>query len=339
MNASIDDIDIDWLGLERLRASYLDHGHTKRPPSLEPLADYWTDSRLLASYDATFAARIGWKWNAVLEELSGCSSMFFNSDTPSYLYDWGCGTGIATRQLLTAWGHQRFTGTYLFDRSQLAIQFASRQLEKLAANLRHAVWRPDDGFSQRPAILLVSHVLTELDSNALQGLARLAEAADAFIWVEPGIPRASASLIQIREQLSARMTVVAPCPHSEKCGLMTPENAQHWCHHFAKAPNAAFTSAGWRMFSERMGIDLRSLPVSFLAMEKKPSDSPQSSATTAPRRVIGRVRAYKAFLKFLGCDIGGVQEHTLQKRDNKELYKKMTKFNFKFMLPPDSLKK
>ncbi len=34
------------------------------------LPDYWNSTRDLEIYDATFGARIAWKWNAVLGEIA-----------------------------------------------------------------------------------------------------------------------------------------------------------------------------------------------------------------------------------------------------------------------------
>jgi alpha-amylase/alpha-mannosidase (GH57 family) len=53
--------ELDWAALDRLRALFL-----KSEPVKEP---YWRSESDLASYDFTYAQRIGWKWDAVLEEL------------------------------------------------------------------------------------------------------------------------------------------------------------------------------------------------------------------------------------------------------------------------------
>ena len=47
--------------LRRLRERFL---------SRTPGADYWHSQKELTLYDITFAERIGWKWDAVLRELS-----------------------------------------------------------------------------------------------------------------------------------------------------------------------------------------------------------------------------------------------------------------------------
>src|ERR1041384_3502994 len=53
---------IDWSALERLRNAFLEGSAGKQ--------DYWRSASDLASYDETFAQRIGWKWDYVLNELT-----------------------------------------------------------------------------------------------------------------------------------------------------------------------------------------------------------------------------------------------------------------------------
>ena len=52
---------VDWPSLERLRTAFL-NGTAGGP-------DYWQTESDLASYDLTFAQRIGWKWDWVLDDL------------------------------------------------------------------------------------------------------------------------------------------------------------------------------------------------------------------------------------------------------------------------------
>ena len=76
---------IDWAALGRLRKDFLSGSAGQR--------DYWQSESDLASYDATFAQRIGWKWDCVLRELT------WRGWKPPMgeLLDWGCGSGIAGR--------------------------------------------------------------------------------------------------------------------------------------------------------------------------------------------------------------------------------------------------
>ena len=73
-------------------------------------------------------------------------------------------------------------------------------------------------------------------------------------------------------------------------------------------------------FGQRAGIDLRSLPYSFLAMERNTED-PGAGSAVGYSRVIGEPRIYKGYAKVLNCDAAGVKEIMLQKRDDPELFK------------------
>jgi hypothetical protein len=60
-----------------------------------------------------------------------------------------------------------------------------------------------------------------------------------------------------------------------------------------------------------MGINLRDLPVSFLVLDKRPA--PELPAGAA--RLIGHPRIYKGHAQLLGCDVTGVAERRMMKRD------------------------
>ncbi len=55
----------------------------------------------------------------------------------------------------------------------------------------------------------------------------------------------------------------------------------------------------WARFAKIAGVDLRSLPLSYLVLDKR------SVTETAEVRVIGRPRVYKAHALLLGCDATG----------------------------------
>jgi ubiquinone/menaquinone biosynthesis C-methylase UbiE len=106
---------IDWNSLERLRAAFLG--------GKAGATDYWQTENDLASYDATFAQRIGWKWDYVLEELTRRGW----SPPAGALLDWGCGSGIASRAFLDQFGPASISQLQLWDRSSLAMQFATKR--------------------------------------------------------------------------------------------------------------------------------------------------------------------------------------------------------------------
>jgi SAM-dependent methyltransferase len=280
---------IDWKTLERLRVAFLT-GTT----------DYWHDECDLENYDATFAQRIAWKWDYVLSE---AKRRGWSPPTGTVL-DWGCGTGIASRKFLEC-----FTGVrrlYLCDRSPLAMKFAAQRVRDVE------VWQ--ESVPPRSVdVLLISHALTEQPAP----FALPCEAKTVLI-VEPGTYEVSRRLIALREHLRGEFNVVAPCTHQAVCGMLAAENERHWCHHFAPTPTAVFMDGNWARFAKLAGIDLRSLPVSYLVLDRRPVES-------GGMRVIGRPRVYKAHALVLGCNATGVRERRLEKRTEPDLYRKLKK--------------
>jgi ribosomal protein RSM22 (predicted rRNA methylase) len=273
--------------------------------------DYWRSEEDLALYDATFGERIGWKWDAVLRELA----LRGWRPRSSRVLDWGCGSGIAGRRVLAAW--PQFDSLGLSDRSPLACRFAAEKARAhfpLAA-VETAAAKAED------ALLLISHVISELGTAQLAALLELAAQAREIIWVEAGTHAESRRLCEAREVLRARgFTAVAPCTHSVRCGMLAPENARHWCHHFAAPPTAVFQDARWAEFGRELGIDLRSLPYSFIVLTR---EAPAQAAGCS--RVIGEPREAKGYLRVLSCGEAGVGDLMLQKRDAPELFRALRK--------------
>jgi len=306
---------IDWTALGRLRTSYL--------AGSAGTGDYWHGESDLASYDATFAQRIGWKWDYVLAELTRRGWVPPGGE----LVDWGCGSGIAGRAYLDHFGPTSISRLNLWDRSPLARQFAARRAGEKYPGLEVSVGpgnfsaprspplaapprgedRPDGPKHQ---ILLISHVLPELDPEQTDALLELAGSAECVLWVEPGTHEASRQLIGVRERLRKGFNVIAPCTHSASCGMLVPENKRHWCHHFAVPPREIFTDGNWSRFARLTGIDLRDLPLSFLVLDRRPAPPLPAGAG----RVIGHPRLYKAHALLLGCDASGVCERKLNRR-------------------------
>jgi hypothetical protein len=84
--------------------------------------------------------------------------------------------------------------------------------------------------------------------------------------------------------------------------------------------DAIFTDSNWVKFGQRAGIDLRSLPSSFIALDREWLDP-----AAALFRVIGRPEHFKPCARLLNCDADGLQELTVMKRDNSPLYKELDK--------------
>ncbi|MEW6306662.1 MAG: small ribosomal subunit Rsm22 family protein [Verrucomicrobiota bacterium] len=295
---------IDWKSLERLRAAFLEGTAGAR--------DYWRSESDLASYDQTFGARIAWKWHYVLRELRQRGW----SPPSGEVLDWGCGSGVAGRAFLRQFRADAVQGLALHDRSALATRFAARAAESEFPGLPVRV-SPE----AEPGTLLLSHVLTEMTPAQVDELVALAGKAVAVIWVEPGTYDTSRVLIGVRERLRGAFNVVAPCVHQAACGMTTPENARHWCHHFAPSPPEVFTDSNWARFASLTGIDLHSLPLSFLVLDRRPAPALPPGAV----RVIGHPRVYKAHALLLGCDATGVQERQVTKRALPEAFRQLKK--------------
>jgi hypothetical protein len=289
--------------LRRLRARFLE-GPAEG-------GDYWRSEEELAIYDGTFAERIGWKWDAVVGELSARGW----APRAKHVLDWGCGSGVAGRRVVEHWANH-FQTIALYDRSPLAMRFAAGRHAGIEA--RHGIapeLLPD-------SLVLVSHVLNELRDAEVAPLLELLGGARELIWVEPGTHAESRRLgAAVREPLRAAGFVpVAPCPHAAACGMLDPENARHWCHSFARPPSAIFQDARWSELARELGIDLRSLPYSFLVMQRG-----AAGENAELSRMIGHPREYKGFMKILSCQADGVAELTLQKRDALGLWKAISK--------------
>ncbi len=299
--------EIDWPALRRLRRAFLE-GSTGE--------DYWRSTADLRNYDLTFAQRIGWKWDFVLEELSRLGWR----PPRSTLVDWGCGSGIASRAFLDHFGSSTATRLHYADRSSLAVRYAlSRAREKYDA-LEVAPGAPTV-----PGVLLLSHVITELSTDQVASVLELAKSAEVVCWVEPGSYEPSMALIAIRERLRETFNCVAPCPHQDRCGILSPGNEPHWCHHFARSPAYAYTDSTWGRFAAEMEIDLRSLPVSFLVLDRRPVPAPPADSA----RILGRPRIEKGRARLLACARGGVRDYWMQKRIEPSTYQAFRKGRWK----------
>ena len=292
----------DWQRLRTLRDRFL-HDASE---------NYWSSKRDLELYDLVFAARIGWKWNALLHSLTPLGW----KPQSDKIIDWGCGTGIASRQVTTWSGIKQVT---LVDQSPLALDFTEQGLDKLG--ITSSTQSFESPFTSS-SLLLLSHVLGELSEKEISELALKATTVDEIIWLEPGSRDISRKLSEIRNIfLQAGHHLIAPCTHALPCPMLQPQHERHWCHFFAQPPTEIFQSAFWHEASHQLGIDLRSLPYSYLVLSRHGSPSWQGNA----ERLIGHPRSYKGYGKLFCCGALGLCERTLQKRDNPELFRRLIK--------------
>ena len=286
----------NWSTLDRLRRGFLEGTAGRR--------DYWQSEDDLAAYDLTFARRIGWKWDYVLADLTRLGWR-----PPSgAVTDWACGTGIAGRTFLRHFGDLGVSELVLSDRSRLAMDFALKEAQAACPGL---CVRCDARGTVSGGTLLVSHVLDELGRAERESLLAQASAATSILWVEPGSYETSRALVAwVREVLRGSFGIVAPCTHQRVCGLLVPENERAWCHHFAPSPSEVYMDGNWGRFAKMAGIDLRSLPLSYLVLDNRPMPALPAGAV----RLIGRPRIQKAHALLFVCDASGVREKRLAKR-------------------------
>lgn len=300
-------IELDWGALERLRRQFLDAKPCDGP--------YWASARELAHYDATFGERIGWKWDAVLDEL--CMRGW--APGGGTVLDWGCGSGIAGRRVVGCFGPDAFTSLVVWDHSAIAAQFAVEAAARQFPGLAVSAATPGYLWGVEPiGLLVVSHVLSELPQAAHAEIRALAARSRAVLWTEPGTRETSRSLGSLRDEWAGDFHVVAPCTHGSPCPILLPGSERHWCHHFGTPPSWIFADSNWVKFGQRAGIDLRSLPYSFIALDRG-----WSAGASGLSRVIGRPEHFKPYARLLNCDAGGLSELTVMKRGNEALYKEL----------------
>ncbi|MGH7959667.1 MAG: small ribosomal subunit Rsm22 family protein [Opitutaceae bacterium] len=315
--------ELDWPALDRLRERFL-HGPGTSGP-------YWQTQQDLANYDLTYGERIGWKWDHVLRELRlrGWRPRSRN------VFDWGCGSGIASRRVISFFGAHEFDTLTVWDHSALAADFAEdsarREFSTLSvAQATESLLAADTSIG----LLILSHVLNELAPGVLDRVGQLIARSEAVLWVEPGTHDVSRQLGRIRDELRGRFQIVAPCTHELGCPMFAPGNERHWCHFFAPPPSEIFADSNWVKFGHRAGIDLRSLPYCFVAADLPTNDTRKTvNATDAGgtpaipggglSRVIGRVEHFKPYARMLNCDATGLTELELPKRADPALFKQL----------------
>lgn len=294
----------DWDRLASMRRAFLGASE-----GAGTLPDYWRSTRDLEIYDATFGARIGWKWDAVLAEMEQ-----HGVDVPAgSLVDWGAGTGVAARAFLRRFGPGRRFRVHLHDRSSAARTFAASRVAS-----EHAV-EIEPAPVADPDVLLASHVIDELDAAGLDELLALARRARLFVWVDSGAKGPARALSAARERLLDVHDPLLPCTHRAACGILAPGQEKNWCHHFARPAPEAFTTNHWRTFSRTLGVDLRALPYSMLVMRRRGEQTTNADLRDRADvvRIVGSGRVEKGRARFDACGPDGVRTLTILERTDK----------------------
>jgi SAM-dependent methyltransferase len=297
----------EWERLREMRAGFL-ASEERAQPSAAP--DYFRAWRDVELYDATFAQRIGWKWNAALREVAHREPTL----RPASVVDWACGSGAATRALLTSPVGQNVRSVRLWDRSRRAMEYAREALLEVRPELQ--VLLAPSGEPTGADLFLASHVLDELDTDGEAALERALRGASAAIVLESGTRASSRRLGGLRARLLGSFTPIAPCTHAASCGaLARPDD---WCHFFARPPAEVFRDAFWSEFARELGVDLRSLAYSFIALAKSPATQP-----TGLHRILGRPRMLKGRALVDACSASGVATLSLLERIDRKLFKSL----------------
>jgi len=294
----------NWDILKSLRSRFLNKHFSS--------SSYWDNDEVLFQYDETFGKRISWKWLSVFDAAKKSVSFPHKIN----LFDWGCGTAVASRTFLQFWGENRIESVLLYDKSQRAKEFARHALKKDFPNI-DVVFLNGQTPTEKPYVLLLSHVLNELSNQDKTSLSEALKKAQMIFWVEPGTPEISQELIQFRELFKEQFFFLLPCTHQEICGLYK-KNSSDWCHFFAKPPVQVFQDPFWSEFSKKLGIDLRSLPLSFWVGLSRSSSyfSPPEKEPQERQRVLGRARHYKGYSSALVCNSRGVKQEKILQRNN-----------------------
>lgn len=299
--------ELDWKALDRLRDQFLNGKPGDGP--------YWEGESDLSSYDATFGERIGFKWDAVLAELN----LHRWKPRPGPVLDWGCGSGIAGRRVYRAALVDPSSPLVVWDRSPAAALFAHDAARREFPSLDVTVATPGYLSGDEPiGLLVLSHVLNELSPEDLDGLRRLAARSGAVVWTEPGTREVARRMSALRDELLGPFKAVAPCTHDGPCPMLEAAHERHWCHHFAPPPPQIFADSNWVKFGQRAGIDLRSLPYSFIALDRHLQTRAQGLS-----RVVGRAEHFKPYARLLSCDRGGLATLTVPKRTSPALFKEL----------------
>ncbi len=314
---ALEEVD-DLRRLQRLRDRFLREGTAD-----EGIADYWRDARDLRAYEAVFAQRIGWKWDAVLNAVRRELPMF----SPTQAVDWGCGTGIASRRLVAHF--PACMRVFLHDRSNASMDFAAQQVAAEHPEVEISKLAEFPGIEADP--LLISHVLGEMSAADETSLVARVRTSRTVIWVEPGSKAVARRLSSIRDLLREEFIVLHPCPHQGPCGAL--ENTSDWCHFFAAPPSAIFQSSDWMRLGRRLGLDLRSLPYHVLVLGRRDAfpDRPTFPAENVAR-MLGRPDLGNKEARVCFCTAQGLKRLRLVKSRNKELFRRMKKHASEFGL-------
>jgi ribosomal protein RSM22 (predicted rRNA methylase) len=304
---------IDWKRLSEIRSDFLEGTAGNN--------DYWKSQDDLRNYNLTFAVRIGWKWDFVLNE---AERLNWTPQTDT-LIDVGCGSGIASRKFLERYSNT-ISKVILYDRSHLAMEFTRNSILELYPNIEVECVSVLPTTEQcAKSTVVVSHVLTELNKEQAEAYTHTIACAHDVLWCEPGTKDSANRLVFLREILRKRLRLIAPCPHQNECGMLSPVNHRHWCHFFAESDDSAFTTEEWSEFTAMTSIDLSDLPLSYLILTSRSNHTEVSQLPNHNKRLIARAHCTKHDAVLTLCSAEGVKDVILKKNVNAERFKELKK--------------
>ncbi|MBB1257870.1 small ribosomal subunit Rsm22 family protein [Streptomyces alkaliterrae] len=151
--------------------------------------------------------------------------------------DVGGGTGAAGWAVAAAWPGGVHTTVLDWSESALGI---GRELAARA--LPDVEWRRErigPALALPPTDLVtISYVLGELtEGDRAAAVDAAGTAARAVLVIEPGTPEGYMRVMAARDRLvGAGFTVLAPCPHSDRCPMVPGED---WCHFAARVSRSS----------------------------------------------------------------------------------------------------
>jgi hypothetical protein len=322
----------DWALLSQMRQGYLG----------ERAQTLWTTSRSLEVYDKFFGRRIADKWFSALNVFAerGDAQDFLDWRTqlgaPLQIWDWGCGTGRASRSFCQALAIDDPVEAVFTDRGEFIEAWAHHQLVSERGE-RSITKIPSSKLQLSNTVLLISHVLNELEHAKAGSLSDVAARAEWIFWVENGSRSTSRALAGVRNKIRHTHDILAPCLGQTGCQAIEGKDHSHWCHFFAERTAEYFLDPEWSEFSKRLGVDLRSIPYSFFIARRKREGSPAPTLSVPLPSThgvhIGRARVYKGYADALVCENNTrLEDWRYPKRSYGEIYRELKKDQASFVL-------
>ncbi|MBC8035705.1 MAG: SAM-dependent methyltransferase [Rhizobiales bacterium] len=235
---------------------------------------------------------------------------------PRSLLDAGAGPGTASWAAAACWAS--LESICLFDNNRDFLDLAS-WLARLSGHKALLEARSRQGsvldLDAPPADLVIaSYALAELpkSSTVQAALALWRLTGDTLLLVEPGTPDGFARILAARKALlEAGAFPVAPCPHSRKCPIVTPD----WCHFSVRLARSRA-----HLHAKAANVPFEDEKFSYLAVSRKEGPLPRS-------RIVAPPRPGKAGIGFTLCTEEGLQSVTIARR-NRDAYKRARKLDW-----------